>query len=699
MNKSTILSLLTMSVLACAPSWSASAPAPYGPIPTPQQVDWQRMEYYGFVHFGLNTYTDREWGYGDEDPKLFNPSDFDANKIAKIFKDAGMKGLILTAKHHDGFCLWPTKTTEHNISKSPWKNGKGNLVFEFAKASHDNGIKFGTYISPWDRNNAEYAKPGYIKDYYAQITELLSGKYGQVFEIWFDGANGGDGYYGGAKEGRTIPKDYYRFDKIVKMIRKLQPNCIIWGAGHYGDARWGGSEQGHVGYPHWALLDEKNQNNEGIFGTGVSNGDRWVPAEGDVSIRNGWFWHKSANNSVKSPEKLLQIWLDSVGRGANLILNVPPDKEGHIYQADVDALMGFKALRDQLLANDFALGAKGIASNFRGKDKKFDPSNLFDNKIESYWTTDDGITTPSVEIKLAKPASFDMVRLREQIRLGQRVESFKVSAWDNGAWKQIIDGKTIGNQVILPTTTGKVTTDRLKLEITGSRAVPCISEFSLLLRPVSIAQPAIERAGDQVQIIANTTGTIRYTLDGTEPKATSPVYTAPIDLRNGGTIKSRVFDDAGHSGPIAAKTFGVSKNGWKIVSTTAEGSTPQNAIDDKPNTFWHTHQNKEQNPPQSFTVDMGSPVILSSFSYIPRQDGTTNGMTDRYIFEVSPDNKQWTKVAEGEFSNLRANPIEQTVSLQKTEKPVQYFRFTGTRAVDKNHVSAAEISVYSTQNK
>ena len=668
------------------------APKPYGPIPTKQQVDWQRMEYYGFVHFGLNTYTDREWGYGDEDPKLFNPSDFEADRIVKLFKNAGMTGVILTAKHHDGFCLWPTKTTTHNISKSPWKNGKGDLVFEFAKACNKNGIKFGTYISPWDRNHKDYAKPGYIKDYYGQIKELLSGKYGQVFEIWFDGANGGDGYYGGAKESRTIPKDYYNFPAVVKLIRGLQPNCIIWGAGIYGDARWGGSEAGHVSYPHWSAFSEK--------GTLVKEGKRWVPAEGDTSIRRGWFWHESANNSVKSPNHLLQVWLESVGRGANLILNVPPDKNGHIYPADAEALMGFKELREKLLARDFAIGAKAKASNTRGNSAKFSTKNLFDGNLETYWTIDDNYKdTPSVEITLPQKSTFDMVRLREQIRLGQRVSGFKVYAWENESWKEILDGKTIGNQVILPTKGGKVTTDKLKLEITKTLAVPCITELSLLLRPIALALPKIERKENDVHIVSEGGGTIRYTTDGSDPTDKSSEYKQPIPLPHGGTIKARVFDNEDNQSAVVANTIGVSKADWKIIDTTAKGSSPQNAIDDNPKTFWHTHQNQEQKPPQSFTVDMGSPCMLTAFSYLPRQDGTTNGMTDKYIFEVSPDNQTWEKVAQGEFSNLRANPIEHTVPIKKVENPIRYFRFTGTRAIDKNHVSAAEISVYSDSSK
>ena len=452
------------------PGWTAAPPKPYGAIPTPAQIKWQRMEFYGFIHFGLNTFTGREWGYGDEDPKIFNPTDFNASDIVSTFKKGGMKGMIYTAKHHDGFCAWPTKSTDHNITKSPWKNGKGDVVREFALACKKHGIKFGTYLSPWDRNNADYGKDGYLDVYYKQIRELLT-NYGPVFEIWFDGANGGDGYYGGAREKRNIgdAEKYYNFEKIVEMIRKIQPGCIIWGAGHHGDARWGGSEKGHVNYPHWSTVGL----NGGGGGTGMRGGERWVPAEGDTTINHaGWFWHQGQASRVKSPEELMQVWFDSVGRGANLILNVAADKTGRLDPADVKSLLEFKELRDKLYARDYALGATVTASQTRGNDKKFSPSNMTDGNIETYWAVEDDNLTPTAIITLPKPATFDVIRLREQTRLGQRVDSFNIDAFINGKWVCIDnEGKTIGNQVMrrLPR---PITTQKLRLRITAARPRP-----------------------------------------------------------------------------------------------------------------------------------------------------------------------------------------------------------------------------------
>lgn len=688
MNKLTSLFLGTVLSSSMLPGWAADPPKPYGVVPTPSQVNWQRMEFYGFIHFGLNTFTGREWGYGDENPRIFNPTDFNASDIVSTFKKGGMKGMIYTAKHHDGFCAWPTKSTDHNITKSPWKNGKGDVVKEFALACKKHGIKFGTYLSPWDRNNAEYGREGYLDVYYKQIRELLT-NYGPVFEIWFDGANGGDGYYGGAREKRNIgdAEKYYNFEKIVEMIRNIQPNCIIWGAGHYGDARWGGSEKGHVNYPHWSTVGLQG----GGGGTGKRGGERWVPAEGDTTINHaGWFWHQGQSSRVKSPEELMQVWFDSVGRGANLILNVAADKTGRLDPEDVKSLMEFKELRDKLYARDYALGATVTASQTRGNDKKFAPSNMTDDNMETYWAVEDDNLTPTAFITLPKPATFDVIRLREQIRLGQRVDSFNIDAFINGKWVCIDNGgKTIGNQV-MRRLNRPITAQKLRLRITGSQATPCISEFSLFRQPAGAVRPSIFRRGDNLIILADGKSKILYTTDGSEPKEGSSVYSQGAKFAKSGTVKARCQFANGKLGPVTQAKFGISKTGWKVKTSTSGNAAA--AIDDNPETSWFA----KAEAPQSFVVDMGRPYQVSSFSYLPRQDGKTYGMTDKYQFEVSPDGKTWTKAAEGEFSNLRANPIEQSVNLKNVNGPVRYFRFTGTNSLDGNSASAAEINVFGT---
>ncbi|MDO5449771.1 MAG: alpha-L-fucosidase [Akkermansia sp.] len=627
-----IISGIIAALLAGTAATAAEPPAPCGAVPTEQQLKWLRMEWYAFVHFGLNTYTNKEWGYGDEDPKMFNPSKFDADKIVSTFKQAGMKGMIYTAKHHDGFCLWPTKSTEHNITKSPWKDGKGDVAKEFADACKKNKIKFGVYLSPWDRNCAEYGKPGYLDVYYKQISELLT-NYGPIFEIWFDGANGGDGYYGGAKERRNIGKadDYYNFTKVVELIRGLQPKCIIWGAACRGDATWGGSEKGFVLYPYWNVHTNQgdiNARQKRKMDDTPAKNERWVSFEADTTINGaGWFWHPNQAGRVKNPEHLMnEVYMKSVGYGANLILNVAANRDGELDPADVDALQRFGEARRQLLSTDFAAKAKGTASNVRGGDKKnFGASKLVDGDIESYWCTDDGVTTGDVVLKLAKPATFDVVRVREQIRLGQRVQDFAIDAWVNGAWETIDaedpqNGKSIGNQVMRRVK--PVTTDQVRLRITKSRACPCISELSLLKMP----------------------------------------------------------DFSKISAPADKQDTGLAKKDWKCAEAPK-------AIDGKADTFWHADK-----APASFTVDMGAVHKVASFSYTPRQDGKVQDMTDRYTMELSKDGKAWKKVSEGEFGNLRANPIEQHIEFPATE--ARYFRFTATRSIEGSGSSAAEINIY-----
>ncbi|MCC8020817.1 MAG: alpha-L-fucosidase [Akkermansia sp.] len=677
--------VLAVFLLLASPSEAAEAPEPFGAVPTDQQVAWQRMEYYAFIHFGLNTYTGREWGYGNESPKLFRPDQFNASDIAATFRKAGMKGMIYTAKHHDGFCAWPTKTTGHNITKSPWKNGRGDVVKEFADACREQGIRFGTYLSPWDRNNAEYGRPGYLDVYYGQIRELLT-LYGPIFEIWFDGANGGDGYYGGAKEKRSIGSadQYYNFEKIVSMIRELQPDCIIWGAGSRGDARWGGSEKGHVNYPHWSTVGSGG----GGGGTGVRGGERWTPAEADTPINGaGWFWHPDQASKVKSLETLMDVWFDSVGRGANLILNVAADRSGRLDPADVSRLLEFKEARDQLYAKDFALGAAVKPTQVRGGDKRFSASNLTDGDIESYWAVEDDNLTPSAEITLPAPATFDVVRLREQIRLGQRVDSFTIEAFVDGKWIMIDNGgRTIGNQVLRrlkkPVTTGKI-----RLNITGSQATPCISELSLFRRPAPLAGPVIARKGADLRISAAGRSRIVYTTDGSEPNAGSPTYTPGKKFNRSGVVKARCVFSGGKLGPVSEASFGLCKTGWKVKSATS--GSPAAALDDSETTFWQS----KGAAPQSFTVDMGRPHKVTGFSYLPRQDASPEGMTDRYIFEVSRDGRSWTKAAEGEFSNLRANPIKLDVTFPAPHAGIRFFRFTAARAIEGSCVTAAEIDV------
>jgi len=314
-----VLSVYSIGLIA-----QPKAPTPFGPVPNENQMRWQEMEYYSFVHFSLNTYTDQSWGYGNEDVKLFNPEKAYCRQWARICKEAGMKGIIITAKHHCGFCLWPSKYTEYSVKNAPWKKGKGDMVREMADACKEYGLKLGIYLSPWDRNSKDYGKPEYITYFRNQLTELLT-NYGEIFEVWFDGANGGDGYYGGANEIRKIDRTtYYDWKNTYAMIRKLQPNIVIWNdGGDRGDLRWVGTEEGYVGETNWSLLNATGDVPWNMLHYGVENGNSWVPAEVNTSIRPEWFYHPNEDSKVKTVPQLMDLYYNSIGRNGSMLLNFP----------------------------------------------------------------------------------------------------------------------------------------------------------------------------------------------------------------------------------------------------------------------------------------------------------------------------------------------------------------------------------------
>lgn len=480
-----VLSLfLSLLLLLAAPAAAGvEPPSPWGPVPTERQLRWHEMEFYGFLHFTVNTFTDKEWGYGDEDPKVFHPTDFDADQIVGTARDAGMKGLILTAKHHDGFCLWPSKFTEHSVKNSPWRGGKGDVVKEVSDACRRHGLRFGVYLSPWDRNHPEYARPAYVTYYRDQLRELLTG-YGDLFTVWFDGANGGDGYYGGARETRRIDnRTYYDWKNTWSIVRELMPGaCMFSDVGP--DFRWVGNEAGIAGDPCWATLNP----GDGVPGgtradlnRGERPGTHWLPAECDVSIRPGWFWHPAENDRVKTPQKLLEIYYASVGRGACLNLNIPPDRRGRIHENDIASLREFRRILDATFARDLARGAKRTASNVRGGDARFGPERTADGDRATYWATDDAVRAADLVLELEAPARLNVVDLREHLPLGQRVEAFAVDAWKDGAWKEIARGTSIGNRRLLRV--ASVETSRVRLRVVQASACPAIAEIGLHAEP------------------------------------------------------------------------------------------------------------------------------------------------------------------------------------------------------------------------
>lgn len=653
--------LLSSGVLAASVAplvHAVEPPKPFGAVPSERQMKWHDTEMNAFVHFTVDTFTNKEWGYGDENPSVFNPTQFDADQIVGTLAKAGFKGVIVTGKHHDGFCLWPTKTTTHNISASPYKDGKGDIVGEFSAACKKHGVKFGVYLSPWDRNSPLYGRPEYVTDVYRrQLTELLT-NYGDIFEVWFDGANGGDGYYGGAREKRTIDrKTYYGWpETILNIVRKLQPNAVIFGdVGP--DVRWAGNESGFVNETCWSSFTPKYRDTKqpvpidpatGFFKdvptgdsvyeenpTGHRDGQYWIPPECDVSIRPGWFWHESQNSKVRSPANLMDLYLRSVGHGGSFLLNAPPDNRGILHENDVASLSAFGEHLRQTFATNLAAGASVTASNTRGNDATYSADKLIDSDKWSAWITDDAELSPTVEIALKGEQTFNIIKLREDIRLGHRVDALAIDAMVDGHWKEIAKGESIGacRMWRVPRTT----TSKVRLRVTKASACPAMSDFGLFLEPPAPAWSASEEGRAKL----------------------------------------------------------AQRKNWKVLTSfdNPESSSSQ-AIDGDPKTFWHTATRKGGSGlPTWIAIDLGNSKTIAGITYLTRQDhGSTNGIIDKYQVDTSDDGQTWTKVAEGEFANIQANPIEQTVTFDKPAQ-ARFVRLTALHVISGDHIAVAEFGV------
>ena len=431
--------------------FAQAPPQPYGALPSARQLAWHQAEVYGLVHFTPTTFENKEWGYGDADPKIFNPKEFDADKIVAAFKAGGLKGLVLVAKHHDGFALWPTKTAAYNISQSPFRDGKGDMVKEFEQACRKAGLKFGVYCSPWDRNNPVYGSHEYVKIYRQQLTELYT-NYGELFMSWHDGANGGDGYYGGERATRKIDRStYYGWDTTWAITRKLQPMANLFSDIGW-DVRWVGNESGFAGETSWATFTPVPANgmNEAIPGNlnhevnpfGTRGGKNWVPAECDVPLRPGWFYHPQQKGKTKTPEQLFSLYLKSVGMGAGLDLGIAPDTRGLLDDEDVKSLEGFGKLVAESFKNNLAQAATLRVSNKRSKSYK--GMFVLDQMIDSYWATEDTVKTADINLTWTSDQTFDLIKMREYIPLGQRIDSVEVDAMINGNWTKIAAATSIG---------------------------------------------------------------------------------------------------------------------------------------------------------------------------------------------------------------------------------------------------------------
>jgi len=667
----------------------AQPPKAYGPVPSANQLRWQEMESYAFVHFSTNTFTDQEWGSGSDDPKIFNPTNLDCRQWARVCKEAGMKGIIITAKHHSGFCLWPSKYTEYSIKNSPWKGGKGDIVGDLAKACKEYGLKLGIYLSPWDRNSADYGRPEYITYFRNQLKELLT-NYGDIFEIWFDGANGGTGYYGGANENRRIDrKTYYDWKNTYSLIRQLQPNIVIWNdGGDRGDLRWVGTEAGYVGETNWSLLNATGDVPENMLRFGLENGDSWVPGEVNTSIRPGWFYHSYEDSKVKSLPQLVNLYYNSIGRNGTMLLNFPIDRRGLIHENDEKSALQMANFVKEAFAVNLAGKAKVTASNVRGKDQRYGANKVIDGNKNTYWATDDGVNNASLTINFGKPTTFNNFIAQEYIKLGQRVKAFKLEALINDQWKELASQTTIGYKRILRFPT--VTATQLRFTIMDAKSNPIISSVGVYNAPAILTAPVIRRnkTGDVSITADDKEAVIYYTLDGSMPTKASMKYNAPFKTDGKIEVKAIVCDpSSGKSGPMTTEKFDIVHTDWKVVGI--DDNKVNDIIDGNTASAWYQPRDKKM--PADIIIDMGKIETLTGFRYLPAQ-GRNYGIITSYQFFVSDDNIQWKIADEGEFSNIQNNPLWQIKKFAPVK--ARYIKVRALRNTQNNDAAGyAEIDV------
>lgn len=669
---------------------NVEAPKPYGPVPNENQMRWQEMEYYAFIHFSLNTYTDQSWGFGDEDVNLFNPTELDTRQWALICKEAGMKGIIITAKHHCGFCLWPSEYTEYSVKNAPWKDGKGDVIRELADACKEYGLNLGIYLSPWDRNYADYGKPEYITYFRNQLKELLT-NYGDIFEVWYDGANGGTGYYGGANENRKIDRrTYYDWKNTYKLVRELQPNIVIWNdGGDRADLRWVGTEAGYIGETNWSLLNATGDVPYDMLHYGVENGDSWVPGEVNTSIRPEWFYHPSEDTKVKTLPQLMDTYYNSIGRNATFLLNFPIMPNGLIHPNDEKAALDLAKAVKEAFAVNLVEGAKAEASSVRGNARKYNAAMAIDSDKETYWATDDNVKTASLTIDFGAPTRFNRFMAQEYIRLGQRVKAFSIEALVDGNWKEITKATTIGYKRILRFPTVEAT--KIRFSITESKACPVISNIGVYDAPQILTSPKIVRnqSGEIDIIPADAESEIYYTLDGSTPTNNSKKYNGSFQTEGKLKVSAIAYEpSSGKSSPVTYEEFELPRKDWRILGVEDEKAYA--ILDGDPSTAWHQNQNKKF--PVDLVIDLGNEENLIGFKYLPNQSRWNPGIITNYQFYVSLDNKNWKLVDKGEFSNIKNNPLWQVKSFSQVK--ARYFKFRALGNTEGNNTAAyADVEV------
>ena len=692
--------------------------------PHPRQLAWQSLEFTAFVHFGVNTFTDREWGSGLEDPTLFAPTDFDADQWVKTFREAGMRMVLLTAKHHDGFCLWPSRFTDHSVAASPWRAGRGDVVGAVVDACRRHGLKFGFYLSPADLHEIEAAGGRYgngstrrlssipsipfragdpslatveVDDYNRyfldQLAELLT-EYGDIAEVWFDGAN--------PKPGTGQEYDYVSW---YDLIRQLAPDATIAIKGP--DVRWVGNEAGGSRAGEWSVIPMAGPAALSRWPdlTGSDLGSReklagahsfhWYPAETNTSIRPGWFYHPSEDERVKPLATLLDIHTRSVGNNSLFLLNVPPDRRGRIHENDVARLRELGEVLRATYGTDLA-AREGTRITASASAPGHRAEAILDDDPESFWTPPDHVTRAEVTLHLAGVQRFDRVRLREAVADGQRIERFAIDVWRGGRFQEVATGHTVGFGSIVRFPATK--SDRVRLRILESRIRPTLAAFSVHREPTRLEVPTITRAKDGKIVMGadSPVPAIHYTLDGSEPTTSSLRYTQPIAHPEPVLVRARVVGDAALLGPEAEASLDLAKTLWRVRSVSSQqtpGERAEHAIDGDPTTIWHTRYGaRTPKPPHQVTIDLGEERTLLGFTYLPRQNGG-NGTVGRYRIAVSLDGQRFASAATGEFGNITRSPVEQRVLFEAPVR-VRYLRFGALSEVNGNAwASAAEIGV------
>lgn len=663
--------------------------------PSKRQYEWQKLELTGFIHFGINTFDDVEWGKKTTDISKFNPAEIDVKQWVKTFKDAGFKLIILTAKHHDGFCLWPSKYTDYNISKTKFQNGNGDIVKELSAECRNAGIKFGIYLSPWDLHEKTYGTPEYNKHFVNQLTELLT-NYGEIAEVWFDGACG---------EGPNGKKQVYDWDSYYKLIRNLQPEAVIAVMGD--DVRWVGTESGYGRQTEWSVLPGASANQNAIAensqqqaGDGAfvprnlmdedlgsrekiknANSLIWYPAEIDVSIRPGWFYHKGEDGLVKSPYKLADIYYNSVGLNGVLLLNIPPDKHGRINENDVKSMQGMRYLLDETFKTNFALNCKAEATSQKaGNEAKY----LIDDNLETYWTTDGSLSTASIEINLGKKQTVDRAMLQENILAGQRIEKFHLEYWDGNSWTKFVEATTIGYKRLLRFP--EITTDKIKIVIDECRTNPTIASFGLYKAPPEVIfSPEGCSFANRTNIKLNSNtdeSKIYYTLDGSVPGENSEQYGGVITVDKTTTITAiAVSPDGKKSLPVKAE---FNKAKYAIEYKTEcdkkyQGSGMYTLVDGV-----RGSGNFQDGKWQGFNgVDVDVVIDLGSVKSINKISANFLRDIESYLFlpvgieySVSDNNKEFSPIGKTNYDenqNIKSNEVK-TFTFELSNVQARYVR-------------------------